>query len=68
MAGGRKAAAVGYGSTLFTMPSGVAGPMRPPCTPFAPPASTTAGSKEEEAGGDHGPQTRRQGFDLLAAV
>lgn len=33
MAGGRKAAAVGYSSTLFTMPSGVAGPVRPPCTP-----------------------------------
>lgn len=68
MAGGRKAAAVGYGSTLFTMPSGVAGPMRPPCTPLAAPAFTTAGSKEEEAGGNHRPQSRRQDFDLLAAV
>lgn len=68
MAGGRKAAAVGYGSTLFTMPSGVAGPARPPSIPLAPPASTMVRSKEEEAGNDHRHQTRRQGFDLLAAV
>lgn len=68
MAGGRKPAAVGYSSTLFTMPSGVASPMQPPCTPLELPASTTVRSKEEEAGGDHRPQTQRQGFDLLAAV
>lgn len=46
MADGRKAAAVGYGSTLFTMPGGVAGPMRPPCATLALPASTTVRSKE----------------------
>lgn len=68
MASGTKAAAVGCGSTLFTMPSGVASPTRPPCSPLAPPASTIVRSKEEEAGGDRRPQTRRQGFDLLAAV
>lgn len=68
MASGGKAAAVGYGSTLFTMSSGVAGPMQPPRNPLAPPASTTRRSKEEEAGSDHTPRTRRQGFDLLAAV
>lgn len=68
MAGGGKAAAVGYGSTLFTMPSGVSGPMQPPRTHLAPPASTTRRSKEEEAGSDHRPRTRRQGFDLLATV
>lgn len=33
MASRRKGAAVGYGSALFTMPSGVARPRRPPCTP-----------------------------------
>lgn len=38
MAGGRKVSAMGYGSTLFTMPSGVAGPVRPPSSPLAPPA------------------------------
>lgn len=59
-----KAAAVGYGSTLFTMPSGVAGPVRP----HALSASTVARSNKEEAGGDRGPHTRCQGFDLFAAV
>lgn len=63
-----KAAAAGYGSTLFTMPSGVAGPVRPLRAPRAPSASIAARSNEEEAGGDRGPQTRRQGFDLFAAV
>jgi len=53
MARGRAAAAVGYGSTLFTMPSGVACPRRPPCSPLAPPVSAAVTSKEEGAGGDH---------------
>lgn len=35
------AAAVGYGSTLFTMPGGVARPGQPPCSPLTPPASAT---------------------------
>lgn len=68
MASGGKAAAVGYGSALFTTPSGVASPARPPCPPHAPLASTTVRSNEEEAGGDYRPQTQRQGFDLFAPV
>lgn len=39
-----------------------------PALLLTPPTSTTVRSKEEEAGGDHGPQTRRQGFDLIAAA
>lgn len=50
------------------MPSSEAGPMRPPCATLASPASAIVRSKEEEAGGDHRPQTWRQDFDLLAAV
>lgn len=58
---------VGYGSALFTMPSGVARPRRPPRTPHT--ARTPAlRSKEEKAAGDHRPQTWCQGFDALASV
>lgn len=55
------------GSTLFTMPSGVTGPVRPHCAPRTLPACAAAAEIKRGGGWrrSQAPQTRRQDFDLI---
>lgn len=66
MGSGGKAAAVGYGSTLFTMPSGVAGPM--PSFSIALFYIQQEDQKRNSLGATIGLRPGRQRFDLVAAL